>query len=376
MPVAQQVAAVDARLGPEVVLIPVKAFHQAKRRLGSALSDPERIRLVRSMASQVVAACTPLPVAVVCDDDGRGALGVALRRHRDVGARTGPQRRRVGRGSSGWPVRASSGSRSPTGICPRPRAGRAPPVRGRNPGSRPARTTAPTCCASPWHATSAHVRTRVVPVAPRRGRRGSGCPSGCYGNRPWPTTSIGRPTSESSASRRNRCPVNGAGGPKAPVPRVPAGTKRLAPLPGGGSAACGLLGRSPTLGRLAEPEPASWRPCAPGAPLLGRSPLLGGLTRPGGPASPPSSQEPASWRPSAPEAPLGRLLGRSPLLCGLPCRSPLHGLPCRSPLDGLLGRGALNCLFCGGPLRGLLGRGPFFLRLLPQVRLPRSMVTE
>jgi len=63
------VAAVDVRLGSDVVLIPVKAFHQAKRRLGSALSDPERIRLVRSMASQVVAACTPLPVAVVCDDD-------------------------------------------------------------------------------------------------------------------------------------------------------------------------------------------------------------------------------------------------------------------------------------------------------------------
>jgi 2-phospho-L-lactate guanylyltransferase len=59
---------IDVALGPEVVLIPVKAFHQAKRRLGSALSDAERIRLVRTMASQVVAACTPLPVAVVCDD--------------------------------------------------------------------------------------------------------------------------------------------------------------------------------------------------------------------------------------------------------------------------------------------------------------------
>ena len=57
-------------VGPEVVLIPVKAFHEAKRRLGSALSDTERIRLVRAMASQVVAACVPLPVAVVCDDEG------------------------------------------------------------------------------------------------------------------------------------------------------------------------------------------------------------------------------------------------------------------------------------------------------------------
>ncbi len=58
----------DVELGPEVVLIPVKAFRQAKRRLGSSLSDPDRISLVRAMATQVVAACAPLPVAVVCDD--------------------------------------------------------------------------------------------------------------------------------------------------------------------------------------------------------------------------------------------------------------------------------------------------------------------
>jgi 2-phospho-L-lactate guanylyltransferase len=69
VPAAHHAAApVDRTLGPEVVLIPVKAFYQAKRRLGSALSDPERIRLVRAMAAQVVAACVPLPVAVVCDD--------------------------------------------------------------------------------------------------------------------------------------------------------------------------------------------------------------------------------------------------------------------------------------------------------------------
>jgi 2-phospho-L-lactate guanylyltransferase len=61
---------IDSWLGPEVVLIPVKAFHQAKRRLGSSLSDPDRIELVRAMAAHVVAACVPLPVAVVCDDEG------------------------------------------------------------------------------------------------------------------------------------------------------------------------------------------------------------------------------------------------------------------------------------------------------------------
>ncbi len=59
----------DPRLGAEVVLIPVKAFHQAKRRLGSTMADPERERLVRTMASHVVSACAPLPVAVVCDDE-------------------------------------------------------------------------------------------------------------------------------------------------------------------------------------------------------------------------------------------------------------------------------------------------------------------
>ena len=53
-----------------MVLIPVKAFDQAKRRLGSALSDHDRIELVRAMAAHVVAACAPLPVAVVCDDEG------------------------------------------------------------------------------------------------------------------------------------------------------------------------------------------------------------------------------------------------------------------------------------------------------------------
>jgi 2-phospho-L-lactate guanylyltransferase len=64
--VPTQPSAID--LGPEVVLIPIKAFHQAKRRLESALSDADRVDLVRAMAAHVVAAGSPLPVAVVCDD--------------------------------------------------------------------------------------------------------------------------------------------------------------------------------------------------------------------------------------------------------------------------------------------------------------------
>jgi 2-phospho-L-lactate guanylyltransferase len=64
-----------------MVLIPIKGFSVAKRRLGGSMSDADRIRLVRSMAAHVVASCAPLPVAVVCDDPdvaewatGQGAL--------------------------------------------------------------------------------------------------------------------------------------------------------------------------------------------------------------------------------------------------------------------------------------------------------------
>jgi 2-phospho-L-lactate guanylyltransferase len=57
-----------ASLGHEVVLIPVKGFRQAKRRLGATMSDERRVDLVRSMAERVVRACAPLPAAVVCDD--------------------------------------------------------------------------------------------------------------------------------------------------------------------------------------------------------------------------------------------------------------------------------------------------------------------
>jgi 2-phospho-L-lactate guanylyltransferase len=65
------------------VLIPVKAFHEAKGRLHLALSAPERAALARAMAERVVGAAGPLPVAVVCDDTdvadwarARGALVV------------------------------------------------------------------------------------------------------------------------------------------------------------------------------------------------------------------------------------------------------------------------------------------------------------
>jgi 2-phospho-L-lactate guanylyltransferase len=56
--------------GPVGVLIPVKAFADAKGRLAGAVDADGRADLARAMASTVVAAAAPLPVTVVCDDDG------------------------------------------------------------------------------------------------------------------------------------------------------------------------------------------------------------------------------------------------------------------------------------------------------------------
>ena len=51
------------------VLVPVKAFDQAKLRLAPALSPGQRRRLARTMATRVVRSAAGLPVAVVCDDN-------------------------------------------------------------------------------------------------------------------------------------------------------------------------------------------------------------------------------------------------------------------------------------------------------------------
>ena len=56
------------RVGPVAVLVPVKAFAQAKVRLAPALAPDARAALARAMAEHVLAACAPLPTAVVCDD--------------------------------------------------------------------------------------------------------------------------------------------------------------------------------------------------------------------------------------------------------------------------------------------------------------------
>lgn len=51
------------------MLVPVKAFHDAKGRLAPVLSPPQREQLARWTAERVLAAAGELPAYVVCDDD-------------------------------------------------------------------------------------------------------------------------------------------------------------------------------------------------------------------------------------------------------------------------------------------------------------------
>jgi len=51
------------------VLVPVKAFGQAKRRLSPPLDAADRAALSRHLAAGVIAAAAPLGVAVVCEDE-------------------------------------------------------------------------------------------------------------------------------------------------------------------------------------------------------------------------------------------------------------------------------------------------------------------
>ncbi len=56
------------------VLVPIKAFAEAKVRLAPVLDAPARIELARRLAAGVLGAAAPLAVAVVCDDDGVAAF--------------------------------------------------------------------------------------------------------------------------------------------------------------------------------------------------------------------------------------------------------------------------------------------------------------
>jgi 2-phospho-L-lactate/phosphoenolpyruvate guanylyltransferase len=52
-----------------VVLVPVKAFNNAKARLATVLGASERERLARWMSARVLAAAGELPTYVACDDE-------------------------------------------------------------------------------------------------------------------------------------------------------------------------------------------------------------------------------------------------------------------------------------------------------------------
>jgi 2-phospho-L-lactate/phosphoenolpyruvate guanylyltransferase len=51
------------------VLVPVKSFGEAKRRLAGVLDPTSRAELSRWMAARVIAAASPLPAYVVCDHE-------------------------------------------------------------------------------------------------------------------------------------------------------------------------------------------------------------------------------------------------------------------------------------------------------------------
>ena len=98
----------DRRLGPEVVLIPVKAFHQAKRRLGTALSDPDRVRARPRHGGARGGRVRPAARRRGLRRRGRGAMGAELGATvmwEPARASTGP----CGPASTAWPGPAPAG---------------------------------------------------------------------------------------------------------------------------------------------------------------------------------------------------------------------------------------------------------------------------
>lgn len=63
----------SSETGSAAVVVPIKAFSRAKLRLAPVLSVAERAELARQMAGVVLAAASPLPVTVVCDDEAVAA---------------------------------------------------------------------------------------------------------------------------------------------------------------------------------------------------------------------------------------------------------------------------------------------------------------
>ena len=63
------------------MLVPVKSFGVAKRRLTGWLSDDDRERFARWMAERVIAAAAPQPAFVACDDEAVADWAEALGAH-------------------------------------------------------------------------------------------------------------------------------------------------------------------------------------------------------------------------------------------------------------------------------------------------------
>ncbi|MHB1989106.1 MAG: 2-phospho-L-lactate guanylyltransferase [Acidimicrobiales bacterium] len=60
------------------LLVPVKAFHDAKLRLAGVLAPADRSALARELAARVIRAAGELPVSVVCDDHDVAAFAESL----------------------------------------------------------------------------------------------------------------------------------------------------------------------------------------------------------------------------------------------------------------------------------------------------------
>ncbi len=64
--------------GSSAVLVPVKSFSKAKLRLAEQLTPSQRSSLAQKMAETVIAAASPLPTFVVCEDDATQQWAVDL----------------------------------------------------------------------------------------------------------------------------------------------------------------------------------------------------------------------------------------------------------------------------------------------------------
>ncbi len=89
-------------------LIPIKGFHAAKARLAPVLSERDRERLARWMATRVVDALRPMPTFVACDDERVADWADGARRRSALGPRSRVSTARSTSASTRSPARAPS----------------------------------------------------------------------------------------------------------------------------------------------------------------------------------------------------------------------------------------------------------------------------